>query len=153
MDQASFKKGMAQWCTGVSIITTQNGGKPVGFTATSFTSVSLDPPLVLFCLAQTAQSFKAFESCATFGVNVLQSNQEPLSNLFASKEEDKFLGLERISSADEPPLLAGCLVNLICRTREAIPGGDHSIFLGEVTRVITGEGDPLLYFMGGYHQL
>ena len=153
MDQAAFKAGLSRWGSGVSVITTaDNRGVANGFTATSFASVSLEPPLVLFCLAIGSQSLAAFQENPTFAVNILSEDQQELSNRFAQRDGDKFDGLDRLDSAGSP-LLAGCLANLSCEKRDVIPQGDHIIFVGEVVNVIVGEGKPLLYFQGGYAQL
>ena len=151
MDQQIFKDGLSRWGSGVAVITTTGlDEEPVGFTATSFTSLSLEPPLVLFCLSKTASGITSFQGSQKFGVNILSSGQEMLSNRFASRDEKKFEGVELLGHGNELPLIKGCLANLICEKRGEIPGGDHLIFIGEVLEINLEEGEPLLYFKGKY---
>jgi 3-hydroxy-9,10-secoandrosta-1,3,5(10)-triene-9,17-dione monooxygenase reductase component len=154
MDLEKFKAGLSRFGSGVTIITTREGdGVPAGFTANSFTSLSLSPPMVLFCLDREATCFDAFYGSTTFGVNILNSEQEEISNRFARRGGNKFQNLTLLNGDTGVPLIAGCLANLECRTTQTIPGGDHLIFLGEVQEVHLGEGNPLFYFKGSYHSL
>lgn len=151
MELEDFKAGLSRFCTGVTILTTSDGdGAPHGFTATSFSSLSLEPPLVLFSLGRDASVFAAFEHCPRFAVNILSREQSELSALFARTGVDRFTGTETRAGEGGVPLLAGCLANLECRTRENLPGGDHRIIVGEVERVHLGRGEPLLYYRGHY---
>jgi len=154
MDQELFKAGLSRWGSGVTVITTlDENNEPVGFTATSFSSLSLDPPLVLFCLSLYAQSIQGFRNSQEFAVNILRSDQEELSNLFASGKTDKFKDLALGNSDNGAPWLEGCLANITCRKHSVFDGGDHLIFVGEVLNIALGEGDPLLYFQGKYRSL
>lgn len=154
MDLEKFKAGLSRYGSGVAIITTREGnGVPSGFTANSFTSLSLSPPMVLFCLDREAVCFDAFYGSTAFGVNILNSEQEEISNRFARRGGNKFQNLTLMNGDTGIPLIAGCLANLECRTAQTIPGGDHLIFLGEVQEVHLGEGDPLFYFKGSYHSI
>ena len=155
MDQDLFKAALSRWGSGISVITTSNGESgPLGFTATSFCSLSLEPPLVLFCLSQQSQLLADFQNADGFAVNFLHAEQEALSNLFASSNTDKFQGVELLAKdSGGLPLLGGCLANLVCKKEEEYPGGDHRIFVGRVMDVVLGEGDPLLYFKGKYRML
>ena len=152
MNQDDFKTALGQFASGVTIITALDpAGDPVGLTATSFASLSLDPPLVLFCLANSASCFDAFERAEAFAVNILAHGQDELSNRFASRGEDKFrdAGTDRGSLGS--PYLDGALVRMECSIQNRHPGGDHVIYIGQVEQVELGDGAPLLYFQGKYH--
>ena len=154
MDAADFKAGLARFGTGVTVITTRDGkGEPAGFTASSFTSLSIDPPMVLFCLANDATCYDAFLEARCFAVNILSDTQQEISNRFASRGEDKFDGLTLRDGTEGMPLIENSLAMLECRTTRTVPGGDHLIFMGEVREIHMGEGRPLLYYMGGYHSI
>ncbi len=152
MELDSFKAAMARFGSGVTVITTREiEGAPTGFTASSFSSLSLDPPLVLFCLDRVAHCFDAFYGATHFAVNILTTGQEDVANRFAQRGGDKFKDVGLMDGATDSPLIEGSLVSLECRTTEKLPGGDHLIFIGEVEQVHLGEGSPLLYYMGKYH--
>lgn len=148
-DPRSFRDTLGQFATGVTIITARNpDGTPVGITCSSFNSVSLDPPLILWSLARASRSMVAFETSDQFAVHVLASDQDELSNLFASKVEDKFAGLKIADSG--PPLLENCTARLICETRHRYEGGDHIIMVGEVIAYESEDKAPLLFHGGNY---
>lgn len=154
MDSDDFKAALGRFGSGVTIITAYGqGGTPQGFTASSFCSLSIDPPLVLFCLARDATAFQAFAASETFGVNILTRAQSDLSGRFAEKRSDKFDGVPLMGGEWQTPLLPGCLANLQCRTTQTFPGGDHLIVVGEVGQVHLGEGDPLIFHRGRYGTL
>ena len=148
-----FKSALGRWGSGVAVVTTRDAaGAPVGLTASSFSSLSLHPPLVLFCLALDSTGRDAFVAAPGFLVHLLAEGQQALSQRFAAKGGDKFAGL-RYEEGDHGPLLPSCLAALECRTRAQHPGGDHIIMVGEVEQVRLGEGEPLLYFQGRYRRL
>lgn len=148
-DPKTFRNALGQFATGVTIVTTRDAsGNPVGVTANSFNSVSLDPPLVLWSLAKSARSMAAFEQAGHFAVHILASDQDHLSNLFASRVEDKFSGLD--VGTDGPPHIAGCSARLVCQTRHMYEGGDHVIMVGEVMDYESEGKPPLLFHGGGY---
>lgn len=150
-DPRSFRDALGQFATGVTVITARDSnGTPVGVTANSFNSVSLDPPLVLWSIARSSRSMPVFESSERFAVHILASDQDHLSNLFASKLDDKFAGLELTGDADGPPLLDGCTARLVCTTRHLYEGGDHVIIVGEVVDYEHEEKPPLLFHGGWY---
>ena len=152
MNADDFKAALGRFASGVTIITCKDqAGTLTGLTATSFASVSLDPPLVLFCLAKSTNCFDAFQSASAFGVNILARDQEQLSNRFASKEQDKFHGAAVYAGSQGSPLLEGALVRMDCLVEERFSGGDHIIYVGRVKSVDLAEGVPLLYFQGKYH--
>lgn len=146
-DPKTYRNALGQFATGVTIVTTRDAdGNAVGVTANSFNSVSLDPPLVLWSLARSARSMAAFEQADDFAVHILASDQEHLSNLFASRVDDKFAGME--IGTKGPPRIEGCSARLVCATRHMYEGGDHVIMVGEVMDY-ESEGKPPLVFHGG----
>jgi len=153
VDSAEFRTALSHWSSGVAIITTRDAdGAPVGLTATSFASLSLDPPLILFCLGLESTTREAFVAAQGFAVHMLTAQQESLSNRFAAKGGDKFAGLEWSEGRRGTPLLPHCLAVLECRMHAQLPGGDHIIMVGEVEGITTHGGEPLLYYRGAYHR-
>jgi flavin reductase (DIM6/NTAB) family NADH-FMN oxidoreductase RutF len=153
IDEAAFRQAMSHFASGVTIVTTEHGGRPFGMTVASFASLSLRPPLVLVCIEKSVKTHDAIAAARKFGVSILGADQADISSRFASKSEDKFTGVELAESELDVPLIAGALTTLECSVRDQLPGGDHSIFVGEVERAITREGDPLLYFRSGYREM
>lgn len=150
-DPKDFRQALGMFATGVTIVTTRDvQGAPVGVTANSFNSVSLNPPLVLWSLAKTARSLDAFTQGQHWNVHILSHEQEPLSNLFARAGEDKFAGQALDPGVTDSPLLAGCSARFQCRTMFQYEGGDHIIFVGEVISYDRTEQPPLLYVTGQY---
>lgn len=155
IDPETFRDALGRFASGVCVATaTSNGDAPAGVTISSFTSVSLDPPLVLFCIGRRSTSFDVFFACGTFAINLLSSRQEELSELFASQRPDKFAGIAWHQGVNGCPLLPGCLGSLTCDTVAVHPAGDHVIVVGKVVR-FTGATDeePLLRFRGRYRRL
>lgn len=147
----AFRDALGSFATGVTIATTsQEDGTPVGVTASSFNSVSLDPPLILWSLAKNAQSRAAFGASGHFAVHVLAASQEALSNRFARSGEDKFADVEWQPGALGSPILADFAARFECRTRHEYEGGDHVIMVGEVVAYETREAAPLLFHGGRY---
>lgn len=154
MELDTFKASMSRFASGVTIITTRDSeGAPAGFTASSFSSLSLNPPMVLFCLDRESYCFDAFYGAENFGVNILSSKQQSLSKRFSSRGGDKFENVALLETHTGVPLLEGCLASIECRITEKLPGGDHLIFLGEVEHAKIGEGSPLIFCMGKYHNI
>lgn len=153
-DSAALRQTLGRFATGITIVTTRDAaGEPQGITVNSFTSVSLTPPLVLFCIGKSSQSLEAFLACKTFNINVLAADQEALSSRFASKMENRFDGTGWREGANGAPLLPGALAALECTKHQTVEAGDHYILLGEVTASGHGEGEPLLYFASKYRHL
>lgn len=154
-DARTLRDAMGCFATGITIVTaTDPDGKPVGLTANSFTSVSLDPPLLLVCIANTAGTAPVLREAAHFGVNVLQTSQQQSSNRFAGKGEDRFAATPWSPGEAGVPLLDGSLVSFECRRHAVHDGGDHFILVGEVMRAqFEPRRDPLLYFRGKYRRL
>src|SRR5690625_2558786 len=137
--------------TGVTVVTAyEPDGTPRGFTANSFTSVSLDPPLILICVGNNLRSRSILESARRFGVNILRDEQQHLSARFASRTENKFAGITLPTETDGPPLLSGSLSVLDCERVSITPAGDHVIVIGRVLRFGTGSGTPLGFYRGTY---
>jgi 3-hydroxy-9,10-secoandrosta-1,3,5(10)-triene-9,17-dione monooxygenase reductase component len=149
-----FRDALGRFATGITIVTTRGAaGELVGFTASSFNSVSLEPPLVLFSLGRASSSWDAFIHADLFGVNVLRESQQDLSTRFAKTATDKFEGVPYELGATGVPLLKGVLAHFECRVRHRYDGGDHVIFVGEVLHFEHDEGDPLIYFGSRYRGL
>jgi 3-hydroxy-9,10-secoandrosta-1,3,5(10)-triene-9,17-dione monooxygenase reductase component len=151
IDPREFRHALGTFTTGVTIITTRTSdGTPVGITANSFNSVSMDPPMVLWSLARTARSLEAFDQAENWAVHILSAEQEPLSNRFARSGEDKFAGLDVEQGIGATPLLQGCASRLQCRTSFKYDGGDHLIFVGEVLDFERSDVAPLVFHGGKY---
>lgn len=154
-DPRTLRDAMGCFATGITIVTALDGtGTPVGLTANSFTSVSLDPPLLLVCIANTAGTAPILREVAHFGVNVLQIGQQPASNRFAAKGEDRFANQPWAPGQTGVPLLGGSLVSFECQRESLHEAGDHFILVGRVVRAqFEPHRDPLLYFRGKYRRL
>lgn len=154
-DARTLRDAMGCFATGITIVTAvAPDGTPVGLTANSFTSVSLDPPLLLVCIANAAGTAPVLRKAGHFGVNVLQTSQQQTSNRFAGKGEDRFAATPWGPGEAGVPLLDGSLVSFECRNHAVHEGGDHFILVGEVTRAqFEPRRDPLLYFRGKYRRL
>lgn len=154
-DQRTLRDAMGCFATGITVLTTRDQqGQPVGLTANSFASVSLDPPLVLLCLAKTARSLPAFQESSAFAVNVLHMGQQPVSNLFASKVGDRFGQTQWETWDQDVPIISNSLANFECVRQNDIEQGDHVILVGKVVRAkIHRHRDPLLYYGGQYRRL
>ena len=153
IDEAAFKLAMSHFASGVTVVTTEHGGKPFGMTVASFASLSLHPPLVLICIEKSVKTHDAIAAAGKFGVSILSAEQEQISARFATRAEDKFSGVEVRRGELGVPLIAGAMTTLECSVYDRLPGGDHSIFVGEVLAVRTREGSPLIYFRSGYHEM
>ncbi|MCW1384760.1 alpha/beta fold hydrolase [Novosphingobium sp. KCTC 2891] len=154
-DARTLRDAMGCFATGITIVTSRAAdGTPVGLTANSFTSVSLDPPLLLVCLANNARSASILRDAEHFAVNVLQTSQQPASNRFAGKGEDRFAATAWQSGETGMPLLDGSLGSFECRRHAVHEAGDHFLLVGEVVRAqFEPRRDPLLYFRGKYRRL
>ncbi|HVR92165.1 MAG TPA: alpha/beta fold hydrolase [Novosphingobium sp.] len=154
-DARTLRDALGCFSTGVTIVTAQGpDGTPIGLTANSFTSVSLDPPLLLVCIANNASSAAILKAATHFAVNVLQIGQQPTSNRFAGKGEDRFGQTEWHQGETGAPVLTGSLGTFECQRHAVHEGGDHFILVGEVVRAeFEPRRDPLLYFRGKYRRL
>ncbi|MGH8436538.1 MAG: flavin reductase [Pseudomonas sp.] len=150
-DPQAFRAALGTFTTGVTIITSQAAdGSPVGITANSFNSVSLNPPLVLWSLAKNARSLPVFSTSKHWNVHVLSTEQETLSGRFAKQGEDKFAEVELDVGISEVPLLQDCTARFQCRTAFQYEGGDHVIFVGEVLAFDHSDRAPLAFQSGQY---
>jgi len=153
-DSKSFRQCLGKFATGVTVVTCcDSDGNPCGITANSFSSVSLEPPLVLWNIAKVSNSLRAYLDAAHFAINVLADNQQQLSSHFANSDHTLFDGIEHSRSEDGVPLLPGALATFECRTHAIHDCGDHYIIVGEVSRFSARDGDPLLFFGGGYRNI
>ena len=154
LTETEFRQAAGRFATGITIATVlDESGAPHGLTANSFTSVSLDPPLVLVCLAHTAATVERFRTAKHFGISILAEDQRHLSEHFARKGHNRFDGIEWLRGITGVPLLPGAVGAMECEVHRRVAMGDHDIFIGEVVRVEVHEKPPLLYFAGGYHHL
>lgn len=157
IDQYALRRVMGQFATGVTVITTKTSKGNYGFTANSFTSVSLDPPLVLFCLNKASDGCQLFLESRVFAVNILQNDQIPISNQFANNRLDageRFKGILYTLGKTGSPLLTATLGWLDCELHAHHDGGDHLIFVGKVVDILqTDAKNPLLYYGGGYRNI
>ncbi|MEW4448976.1 flavin reductase family protein [Qipengyuania sp. JC766] len=153
-DQTAFRNALGTFATGVTIVTARDGGgKPVGLTANSFNSVSLDPPMVLWSLALSSGNLEAFRNAKNWAVHILAVTQEDMSNRFARGGADKFAGMDLDDGPEGAPLIRGCAARFGCRARFEYEGGDHAIFLGEVVDFEQTDADPLIFHGGRYGRL
>ena len=148
-----FRRACGQFATGVAIATTLDGeGNPHGLTINSFTSVSLDPPLVLICIDYRAAVLPYFLRADHYGISILNQTQQELSNRFALKPDCRFEGTEWRPGVTGVPIIESGVASMECRVRRIVEGGDHSILLAEVVAAQVAGGVPLLYFDGGYRE-
>ena len=149
-----FRRVLGHFATGVTLVTTCDADdRPTGLTASAFSSVSLEPPLVLVCVDHKSQSYPALRESGRFGINILHHEHEPVSRRFATTRLDKFDELPYRLGVLGVPLIEGALAHLECRIVSTYVEGDHTIFVGRVESASAGEGDPLLYYRGRYHRL
>lgn len=153
-DAATYRDVMGAFATGVTIITVGDAeGNRLGVTASSFNTVSLDPPLILWSLALKAPSLKSFRDTDHFAVNVLADHQRDIALQFARPATDKFAGIATEYGLTGAPLITDALAHIECRIAARYPGGDHEIMLGEVLSLRRREGSPLVFQRGGFHGL
>lgn len=154
IDSARFRQVLGHFPTGVTVVAGTDGDGPVGLAVGSFASVSLEPPLVLFCPAKTSSSWPRIEAAGAFCANVLSEDQEDICRVFASKGDDKFQGLGWRPAASGAPVLADVLAWVDCRVESVHDAGDHLIVVGRVTELeVEAEGAPLIFYRGGYGRM
>jgi flavin reductase (DIM6/NTAB) family NADH-FMN oxidoreductase RutF len=150
-DERQFRDTLAQFATGVTIVCARgDADRYVGFTANSFNSVSLDPPLVLWSLARRSPSLAAFESAERYAVNVLAAGQVELARRFSRPHADRFAAVPYRLGWSEAPLIDGCVAWLECRHHARHRAGDHIVFIGEAVTVERARGNPLVFHRGRY---
>lgn len=146
-----FRSVMGSFPTGVTVITTiSETGSPVGMTVNAITSVSLDPPQLLICLAKSRYTAAAIQSQGKFAVNFLSDDQKEIASIFASNVDEKFSSVITEPSELGVPLISDSLAQAECEVRNVIDSGDHLIFIGEVVRAKAQDGMPLVFFRRNY---
>lgn len=154
IDPANFRQLLGRFATGVTVVTVSGPqGRPLGMTASSLTSVSLEPPLVLVCIDRRARFHDPIIQAPEFVINILESHQEIISRRFADPHLDRFDGVGYHTNQHGRILLDGTLANIECARYDTKPAGDHTIVIGRVVGGSTADGEPLLYYRGGYAAL
>ncbi len=151
-EERKLRDALGRFATGVTVVTTMTADGPLGITANSFASVSLDPPLVLWSPARKSARFPAFEAAQHFAIHVLSRGQQALAERFA-RAGDAFAGLAFARGLGDAPLIAGCAARFECRHAAGHDGGDHLIVVGEVLRLEEADLPPLVYYRGGYGEV
>ena len=148
IDTREFRRTLGRFATGITVVTMRAQGRSYGITVNAFMSVSLKPPLIAVCIDKRAQAHASLMESERFGVSILRSEQEALSDYFAGRP------VKGVSDPFETfhgfPVVGGALGQLVCRSYDVTDAGDHSIFLGEVEALSVSEGQPLLYVAGRY---
>jgi len=154
LDPRAFRNTLGQFCTGVVIATGCVDGEPAGFAAQSFSSVSLDPPLILLCPAKTSSSWPKLRAAGSFCINILAADQKPVCDVFAQSGIDKFAALPWRQGVTGAPILDGVLAYVDCDLEAEHDAGDHTIVLGRVrdAKILDAHGLPLLFLRGAYGQ-
>ena len=151
IDEARFRQVLGHFATGVTVVTGMAGGQAVGLAVNSFTSVSLEPPLVAFCVGGLSRTWPRLRTAGTFCVNILAEDQEALSRAFAGRPPDRFLGVGWRPGRSGAPILADVLAWIECTVEAEHAAGDHVIVVGRVQDLDVGhEGRPLVFYRGGY---
>ena len=154
IDPRELRNVMGHFATGVTVITTKDtAGKPFGLTANAFSSLSLNPPLLLVCVDRAVDCYACFDQSKVFAVNFLSEEQEDLSRRFATKGIEKFEGVPYRLGELGVPLLEGALGHLECTVTAGYEGGDHTIYIGEIQSATASGEHPLLFFKGKYYRL
>jgi flavin reductase (DIM6/NTAB) family NADH-FMN oxidoreductase RutF len=158
LSAAEFRKAMGSFATGVTIITLDLEGEVQGMTANAFSSVSLDPPLLLVCVDHSARTHAHMHAKKRFGINILAEHQREISEYYARpvhthERAEEAAGARFDRTAQGTPILHGALAYLECRLQSAEEAGDHTVFIAEVEDVVVRQGEPLLYFRGRYRKM
>jgi flavin reductase (DIM6/NTAB) family NADH-FMN oxidoreductase RutF len=149
-----FRRACGRFATGVAIAAViDDKGIPHGLTVSSFTSVSLEPPLILICLGHAVTNIEEFRRARYFGLSFLDERQRSLADRFAQKGHDRFDGVGWYAGESGAPIISDCLCGMECGAYQRVSSGDHDIFVGEVLRTDIREGAPLLYFASRYRRL
>lgn len=155
IDRREFRNLAGLFATGVTVVTTRIGENVHGMTANAFTSLSLDPLLILLCVDRRARLHPLIQEAGAFAVNFLHEGQEAISRNFAGQPQEGVADILHFSSDDGAPIILGCLAALRCDVRQVLDGGDHAIVIGNVTALMRGDvgAHPLVYFAGKYRRL
>lgn len=148
-----YRDVLGRFATGVTIVAATTPDGPVGLAVSAFASVSLDPPLVLFCVTRASRSWTSIEQAGVFGVSVLRDDQEQISRRFAGPGRDRFAGVAITDSELGVPLIDQALAHVECTIEAVHRAGDHYVVIGRVARMDATDGLPLLYFRGAYETL
>ena len=148
-----FRDTLGQFATGVTVMTTMSSLERVGITVSSFNSLSLDPPLILWSIAETSTCHRYFKVGEWFAVNVLAEDQESIAVNFAKTGTDKFSEIKTFTGLKSVPLISGCVVYFECCVEARYPGGDHDIIVGRVHRIFNVGKSPLLFHGGALRAL
>jgi len=153
-DDRRFRDVFGHFATGVTIVTAMDGDEPVGMAANSFTSLSLDPPLVLFCVAESSSTWPRMKGAGNFAVNILGEDHEALCRLFAQKGADRFGQTAWHCGVSGAPVLDEAIAYIDCEMEAEYPGGDHNIIVCRVLDLDMREGArPLLFYKGSYSKM
>lgn len=153
-DDRRFRDVLGRFATGVTIITATDDGEPVGMSANAFTSLSLDPPLVLFCVTHSSTTWPRIERAGKFAINILGEHHEELSQLFALKGADRFGSTPWRNGVSGSPVLDDAIAYVDCELEALYPGGDHTIVVGKVVDLdLRDDGRPLIFYQGSYARL
>ena len=154
VDQSSFRAVLGRFATGVTVVTARDRRKrDVGMTVSAFSSVSLDPPLVLFCIDHSASAYNTLSKADCFVANILCENQEAIARRFADPDSDRFNGIGYYRGQTGAAVLEEVLGYIECTVIARHEAGDHDVIIGSVDIAVSNEGKPLLYYRGGYAQL
>lgn len=154
LDQKALRAAFGTFMTGVTIVTAKaSDGTLVGFTANSFTSVSMDPPLILVCPGNHLSSFDVFKNCTHFAANILSENQQDSSDIFAGSKGDRFAQVDWQADKNGVPILTEAIASFSCSTHKSITAGDHLVLIGKVEAFSKSDGLGLGYWKGGYFTL
>jgi flavin reductase (DIM6/NTAB) family NADH-FMN oxidoreductase RutF len=153
-DMKKFRQCLAKFTTGVTVVTcADNSGEIFGITANSFSSVSLQPPLILWNIAKVSRSLQGYLDAGHFAINVLTEEQKSISKVFARSERNLFDDVDYVTNEHGVPLLTGTLASFECKTHEIIDCGDHFIIIGEVLGYRSTDSEPLVFFDGKYNKI
>ncbi|RXH06688.1 flavin reductase family protein [Bradyrhizobium vignae] len=155
LEQSVLRRGLGQFPTGVTIVTTREPRTkaPIGLAVSSFNSLSLSPPLILWSIGLSSSSLGAFRAHDYFAVNILAEDQEDLCNIFARSGGDKFRGVEYDNGVSDVPLLRGAAAQFECKTVSRYAAGDHELYIGEVVSLSNAMKAPLVFHGGGFKRL
>jgi len=151
IDSGEFRRVLGHFPTGVTVVTGAASDGPAGMAIGSFASVSLDPPLVMFCPGKESGTWLAIKETGSFCANILGEDQKDTCGVFAMPSDDRFAGIDWTTAATGAPVLPGCVGYIDCEIHAILDGGDHDIVVGLVKDLaVTGDQGPLLFFQGGY---
>jgi flavin reductase (DIM6/NTAB) family NADH-FMN oxidoreductase RutF len=153
VSERDFRDALARWASGVTIVTARHDGEPVGMTVASFSSLSLDPPLVLVCVGHSANSYTGLVSAPGFAIHLLGAGQEQMSSLFSRPGLHKFRDFPDERGPFDAPLLPFGVARMVCAAHSTLEGGDHTILVGRVVSTELAGTDPLLYCNRAYGRL